>query len=1317
MKTFFTLICRLLIFLLLPGMLFAQQKNDYSILLNSGNITPVENVNTLSKSSALFQNSLFGNKHYLTIQFYSLPDEAMKSKLKAAGITLEEYIPNMAYTATVPASMDVNNLKAFSIRSILQFSAAQKTRSEIVAGNYPSHAIKSFGTVDMTVVTYEKINAATIESSLKAIGAIIIVDNQVFRSFTIRVPQSSVNSLIGLSFVQWVEPISPPDKLENLPGRTLHRVNILQEGVRNLNGDGINMGIWDGGSINISHLDFSPPGRVTIERAGAVSDHATHVAGIMTGKGLVNPIAKGMAPNARLYNWDFNTDIQAEMAVQIPAKNLLVSNHSYGSTETPTCSLSTDPLLSYDARSRNTDINLNNFPSHLHVHSSGNAGGSCAGGFNTITGSGKSAKNNLVVSNVTTNEAIAGSSSRGPVRDGRIKPEISAMGTSVFSTWVPNNSYATASGTSMSTPGVAGTAALLYQRYKQLNADALPPSSLIKNIICNGAEDLGNPEPDYTYGFGRMNALAAVRILEENRYAINSITLGNANDVNITVPAGTVRLSVMLTWNDPAGAANADVALVNDLDLTVINGATTTLPWILDKINPALIATRGVDTYSNIEQVTIDNPVGGSYTLKVNGTSVAMGPTQQYSLTWIIEQQNIEIIYPNGGEKLSPGSNQVITWDNAGISANQTVEYSLNNGTNWTIISSSVPAITTRFTWNVPAANTSTALIRISSGAVTDISDATFNIIGTPSSLSVGSPGCDAGQVSFSWAAVTNATHYDIYMLNAATGVYVLIASDIAGTSFTVSGLTPGASLWFTHVAKNNTTGAVSERSNAVNAVVSIAGGGLGTLGAINGSNNICGATNDVPYNVATVAGATSYTWSAPPGAVVASGQGTSAITITYPAGSTNGNVSVFASNGICQTATVSLAIIVNSAGVAAPMTGGNQSQTVCAGAPTTTLSATATVPAGHTIIWYNAATGGTVVGSPTLNSTGTITYHAASRNTTTGCESATRTAVTLTIISVLPATINASGPTTFCQGGSVTLTANSGTSYLWSNGAVTQFIVVNTLGTNNYSVTVTNGTCSSISSPITVTVNSLPIATISASGPLAFCEPGSIILTASAGSSWLWSNGATTQAITVSTSAASGAYTVRVTNSNGCFTTSSATTVTVSPKPTITLTAAPYTKLFPGLTTTITATVTPPGSYTYTWMRGSNVLNSATGPSLPITFNELGSYSLTATNAGGCTNTSNVIVIGDSVTAKLFIMPNPNDGQFQVSYYSTPNSSFTMNIIDSKGAVVYSKFYNISTTYQRMDVDIRKHSAGIYTIVLIDKNGKRIVAGNVLIN
>jgi gliding motility-associated-like protein len=145
--------------------------------------------------------------------------------------------------------------------------------------------------------------------------------------------------------------------------------------------------------------------------------------------------------------------------------------------------------------------------------------------------------------------------------------------------------------------------------------------------------------------------------------------------------------------------------------------------------------------------------------------------------------------------------------------------------------------------------------------------------------------------------------------------------------------------------------------------------------------------------------------------------------------------------------------------------------------------------------------------------------------------------------------TITASGPTTFCVGGSVTLTSSAGTSYLWSNGATTPIINVTTAG--SYTVQLTNaiGCLSSSSSATIVVVNSLPVTpTITAGGPTSFCAGGSVTLTSSAGTSYLWSTGATTASININTE---GNYTVQVTNANGCQSAASdATIVSINENP-----------------------------------------------------------------------------------------------------------------------------------------------------------------------
>ncbi|MDB5131240.1 MAG: hypothetical protein JWR02_989 [Mucilaginibacter sp.] len=155
-------------------------------------------------------------------------------------------------------------------------------------------------------------------------------------------------------------------------------------------------------------------------------------------------------------------------------------------------------------------------------------------------------------------------------------------------------------------------------------------------------------------------------------------------------------------------------------------------------------------------------------------------------------------------------------------------------------------------------------------------------------------------------------------------------------------------------------------------------------------------------------------------------------------------------------------------------------------------------------------------------------------------------TATTTVVVTPTTPTITAASPTNICAGSSVTLTASAGTSYHWSNGATTQSIEVSTAG--NYTVTVTNtGGCSGTSAPTDVTVNPLPIATASNSGPV---TSGATINLAAAGGdtySWTGPNSFTSTlqnpSIANATTANAGTYTVTVSH-NGCTATSSTVVV-----------------------------------------------------------------------------------------------------------------------------------------------------------------------------
>jgi len=299
---------------------------------------------------------------------------------------------------------------------------------------------------------------------------------------------------------------------------------------------------------------------------------------------------------------------------------------------------------------------------------------------------------------------------------------------------------------------------------------------------------------------------------------------------------------------------------------------------------------------------------------------------------------------------------------------------------------------------------------------------------------------------------------------------------------------------------------------------------------------------------------------------------------------------------------------------VAAPVINTGSYPPLCITDPVIALNAT---PAG------GGWAGQGIVGNtfdPAVAGIGThvITYTSSSG----GCTATESTTITVHPTPATP-TITASGPTTFCEGNSVVLTSSAAASYLWSNGATTQSITVNIAG--NYSVTVRNGSgCSTTSVAISVTVNPLPLVTITADGPTTFCGGGSVILESSNSSGNTWTTGATTPTITVVTS---GSYAVSVIDGNGCTATSNPIPVLVNSAPQPVIAPIPVLCSAGG---PIELVGTPS---TGLWS-GLGVVGASFNPQVAGPGNHLVTYTVAQS---GCTNSASISIQVD----EQFIAPN----------------------------------------------------------------------------
>lgn len=727
-----------------------------------------------------------GKPVQLIIQFASLPSFLEQKEMAASNLQLLDFIGNNAYVANLnPGKV----LPALHVRSCVPVQPSWKISDELVRDTAAQqHIAIVFSCAPGTTIA-----AAT--ERLKVLGGRLLNSPlSEHACFEASIPGNQLKTLAAWNAVKAVGPIAHDEPL-NFQSQQATKVNIAHApflaGGYGLLGDSITVGIGDN-TNGLYHIDTRD--RITNFNYAGYNNHGQHVNGTVGGAGIMDPLGEGFAPHAKLIDhlYSFVWQRTGPMAA---AYNMSVTNNSYAN-RTGSCSYAG----SYDIYAQQLDSIALAYPNVLQVFASGNDGGATCTpfpqGFATVVGGYQAAKNVIVVGNAQKNYMISGGSSKGPVKDGRIRPDITAVGTAVYST-KGNDTYLSANGTSMASPQVAGAAALLQQHYKRTHSGVYPTSLLTKALLMNAAQDLGAPGPDYRYGYGMMDLRRSLNMMDNSWYTTGAISNGGSQTpVTISIPANTAQLKVMLIWHDVPASTLASTQLVNDIDLTVTDPSSVShLPAILNPA-PAHVAdtaVNGADHLNNVEQVVIDNPASGSYTVGVAGYAVPRGP-QAYTVAYDIIPKGISIATPFAGDAYPANSPLTIYWNASNDPNTFSIDFSANGGTNWTNLSSSVPTLSRQYSWTPPAGtNSSQCLIRITRNVTAEQATTSAFTINDQPQLSLNATQCP-GYVNMHWTSTPNATGYTVFRK---IGYYLQPVATTTDTFFYASALRTDSIYYF----------------------------------------------------------------------------------------------------------------------------------------------------------------------------------------------------------------------------------------------------------------------------------------------------------------------------------------------------------------------------------------------------------------------------------------------------------------------------------------------------------------------------------------
>ena len=654
-------------------------------------------IDTSQKTSSIAVPNIVSSQYpvdedgYYIVQFKGYTKYEWKQALGASGAVLYDYVPNNAFIARMNSSVRSQVEALDSVQWVGLYQPGYRISPALSA------VIDSQGiaTENITVLLFDARDNERVLSEITGFGGEIV--NNSGNRIRVSIAGAKIPDISQINGVSWIEKYVPPVLMNDVAANITGAYPVRN--THGLTGAGQIVAVADTGLDTGNPATIHPDVRGRIEAihawwsaygdngAGDNNGHGTHVTGSIVGNGSQsNGTYAGIAPEARLVfqamQYDGPGPLLDTGGLYFPVNlsSLFQEAYNDGAKIHSNSWGSGDPSLygSYTSDSQFVDSFIWNNRDMLIVFAAGNAGS----GDNTVTPP-ATAKNAISVGasenqraeNGTSSDNIndiAYFSSRGLTDDNRIKPDIVAPGTYIISTkssqgssyqYIIDSYYAYDSGTSMSTPIVAGTAALVRQ-YFIGNESISPSAALIKATLINGAINLSLPKNEQ--GWGRVdieNSLfpASPRTM---RYYDNNTGLSTSQSWNVSyeVSDSSEPLGVTLVWSDYPAAPSAGITLVNNLDLAVSGPGGT------------YYGNGAPDSRNNVEDVELILPSTGAYTIFVNGTNIPQGP-QPFAL---VISGALDALPPSAGSEF-PNNNSYTNNNTTSVAVSITDRWSAVN--------------------------------------------------------------------------------------------------------------------------------------------------------------------------------------------------------------------------------------------------------------------------------------------------------------------------------------------------------------------------------------------------------------------------------------------------------------------------------------------------------------------------------------------------------------------------------------------------------------------------------------------------------------